>query len=174
LAYYPQNNYHQTAPFQLEQLIGISNEKGYPIILQTSVVIRFPKAQLGMIELVDLKLPEFRRDQAKLQQSLEEINRKLMISAQPIEDEAKRIAEKIAEYAGIRSKKWQKILLESQRKLEEAKIRLQKGVSEHKVAEEMAEDLIDEFNQIQPLMKKLELFLVEEARVNCLKPSSLS
>jgi hypothetical protein len=157
----PTNEYPQGNPFQLQQLMCISSEACYPIVLQTSIVVRFPKDQLRVREVASLKLPEFKKDQETLQQSLNKMYEKLNVAPQPIENEIKEVSEKIAQCTGIRSKRWQKILFQSNQKIEEAREKLQKGISEHKLAEGMVESAADQFSSIQPLIKKLELLLAQ-------------
>ena len=161
LSYLPTDNCGQVNLFQPEQLMAVSNEKCYPLVLQTSIVIRFPKLQLKQREIAESKLPKLRQDQLKLQQLLNDMNKKLSASSQPIENEIRETSERIVRNAGIRSKKWQRILLESQKKLEKAKYLLQNGLDEHKIAEETIEDSLDRFQQILDLIKKLEILLAQ-------------
>jgi hypothetical protein len=156
----PTNNFAQNNPFQLEQLMYISHEKLYPLVLQTSILIRIPKKQLHTLEQAEDKLPEFRKDYEELQSKLNEIQKKLKKDNEEIETKIKKTKEEIAKLTGIRSKKWQKEISQCEQKLNESQEELKNGIKLQKDAEETASDLNDKIKEFQQSIKTLEDFSV--------------
>jgi hypothetical protein len=136
----------QKDSFQQEQMMAISSEKGYPLALTGTVLIRFPKSQLKQREALVEGFAKLKEASSSLGEKKNSIASKLrgfdemVSSSSDLPPRLSKLQGRLIELQGVRSKRWRRTIEETQAKVNSAKLDLENVTGLNKTTGAKVED----------------------------------